>query len=204
MRGLFFGFFHGRCGGQNGAGLAIDLHHGEQNGVRAHRFQHPVAGHRAVLFRRHQGHLEPLLLQCFQGIQGGLVLDLGADDVPAKCFSLPGGALDGGVDALGAAGGEDHLLRLAPHRPGHLPSCLLHGIPGLFAHGMESGGVAVILPHQAEGGLSRLLQHLSGGTVIQIVDVFHYLLPLPKLSFRVTARLKTRWPSPLSRLSAQK
>ena len=124
--------------------------------------------------------------------------------VPAEGFSLPGGALDGGVDALGAAGGEDHLLRFAPQRPGHLPPGLLHGFPGLFAHGMESGGVAVILPHQAEGGLGRFLQHLSGGTVIQIVDVFHYLLPLPKLSFRVTARLKTRWPSPLSRLSAQK
>ena len=62
MRGLFFGFFHGRCGGQNGAGLAVDLHHGEQDGVGAHRFQHPVAGHRAVLFRGHQSHLEPLLL----------------------------------------------------------------------------------------------------------------------------------------------
>ena len=73
------------------------------------------------------------------------------------------------VICLAAAGGKQDLLRLAAQLPGDLCPCLLEGLVGPLPHGVEAGGVAVLLGkiggHGRQGGLGQ-----GGGARVVGID----------------------------------
>ena len=109
--------------GLDGADLVVGGHDGHQRGVRADGCVQLLGGHKAVLVHRQVGHLEALLLQLRAGVQDGVVLDGGCDDVAALLQVLIGRAAHRPVVGLGAAAGEVDLVHVGVDGLGHLLAC---------------------------------------------------------------------------------
>ncbi len=62
----------------------------------------------------------------------------------ALVFPCVGNAFDGEIVALGAAAGEDDLIRLGADQERDALPCLLDGLPGLLSEGVHTRGVSVI------------------------------------------------------------
>ena len=80
------------------------------------------------------------------------------------------------VICLAAAGGKQDLLRLAAQLPGDLCPCLLEGLVGPLPHGVEAGGVAVLLVEVGQHGRNGLRTHFRGSGVVRIY-VHHDEIP---------------------------
>ena len=162
----------------DGADLVVGEHHRHQAGVRPQSCLHLLCCHDAVRGNVQQGDFIALLLQRLEGVEDGVVLELGGDDV---LLSLPGtqesGGAEGLVVGLAAAGGEGDL-------PGVTVQILGKGLTGRrqflrrpLAGGMETGRVAVyLLKTGHHRGQSRGADS-GGGRVIRI-DV-HGIPPFP-------------------------
>ena len=87
--------------GQDGADLVVGVHGGDQAGVRPDGVRHLLGGDGAGGAHRQQLDLKALLLQLFQGVENGVVLKGGGDDV---LFAL----------ALADAGGGDQMPDCRP------------------------------------------------------------------------------------------
>ena len=155
---------------QEGAQLVVHQHHGHQHRVRPQGGGQIVHGDIALPVRGEISDLIPPALQLAAGLQHGGVLIGGGDDVLALPAVKVGCAEDGPVVPLGAAGGENKLLRGAAQGGGHIGPPLLHLSGGLAADLILGGGVAPALLHGRGGGLYRLRPDGSGGGVIQIVE----------------------------------
>src|SRR5208283_4219590 len=94
----------------NGADLVVGKHHAHQNRPRPDRSGHVVRIDEAVAADLQIGDLVSLRLEAFAGVEHGLVLDRGRDDVIAFVFVEVGGALDRQVVALGGAARQDYLF----------------------------------------------------------------------------------------------
>ena len=111
--------------GLDGADLIVGVHDGDQTGVLGDGRLHLLGGDAAVCVDVQQGHGEALLLQFLEGVQDGVVLKGGGDDMGFPLpFSPAGGGEDGLVVRFAAAGGKDNLFRAAVETAGH-------GLPGL-------------------------------------------------------------------------
>ena len=107
-----------------------------------------------------------------------MVFDGGGDEV---FFALQGpdfgGARNGLVVRLAAAGGEVDLPRLGADGPGHRLPGGLKRLPGLLARGVEAGGVAPEPLHAVQHGLPGGGTGFGGGGVVRVYhDVFHLLI----------------------------
>ena len=154
---------------QDGAQLVVHQHHGHQHRVRAKGLLQIGGGDVPLAVRPEVGHLIALALQRLAGLQHRGVLDGGGDDVLPLPLSQLRGGLNGPVVALGAAGGEHHLLRGAAQSPGHVGTPLLHPCGRLAAQGVAGGGVAPALAHGLHRRLDGLRPHRGGGRVVQIM-----------------------------------
>ena len=96
--------------GEDGANLVVHQHHGHQDGVGAQGGGQVLGVDAALPVRLEVGHLVALALQVPAGLQHGGVLNGGGDDVLALPAVQLHPSADGPVVALGAAGGEVHLL----------------------------------------------------------------------------------------------
>ena len=94
------------------AALAVRGLDRDQDRVRAERAAHVVRVHQPLAVHRQVRHGVTGLLQRLAGPEDGVVLDLGRDHVAAGPRARH--ALDGQVVGLGAARGEDDLLRRDP------------------------------------------------------------------------------------------
>ena len=145
--------------GLNGADLIVGGHDRDEDGVGADGRLHGGGVHPALPVHRQVGHLIALLLHPLGGVENGVVLDGGGDDV-AGLFTLEGHQLghptQGPVVRLGAAGGKINLLRLGVQTAGHRGPGLLQVALGLLAEGVQAGGVAVALGEVGQHGLQSL------------------------------------------------
>ena len=153
---------------ENGAHFIVHQHHGHQNGVRPDGLSHRLGIDAACPVRLAPGDLKAFALEGFDRLQHRGVLDGGGDDV----VSLPAVQFHGGgngpVVSLGAAGGEEELLRQTAQRPrDHRPV----GVPALgrrLSQRVAGGGVAIALGHHLIGGPGGSAAHRGGGGMIQI------------------------------------
>ena len=154
--------------GLDGADLVVGVHDGHQHGVRADSRLQLLRRHQAVAVHGQVGDLEALLLQLLAGVQDGVVLKVGGDDVPALFDIGVGRAPQRPVVGLCAAAGEvdfpgfraDGLRHLGPRR--------LHRLAGFPTEAVHRRGVAVDL---TEVGLHRredLLGHAGRRAVVHI------------------------------------
>ena len=134
--------------GLDGANLIVGSHDRNQNGIGADGRFHRGRVHHAVPIHRQISHVVPVLLQVLGGVEDGVVLNGGGNDV-AGLSALEGHQLgytpQGPVVRLGASGGEIDLLRLGVQTAGHGGPGLLQVALSLLAEGVQAGGIAVVL-----------------------------------------------------------
>ena len=115
-------------------------------------------------------HLKAQFFQVLGDVQPGVVLDGGGDHVVpgARPPQSVGDTQHGGVDALGAAAGEEHFRRPGVQALRHLPTGGVHRFLRLAPHRIEPAGVAETAFQVGEHGLQRLRQQRRGGSVVKV------------------------------------
>ena len=155
--------------GQNGADLVVGVHDGHQAGVGPDGVRHLLGGDGAGGAHRQQLHLKALLLQLFQGVENGVVLEGGGDDVLfALALTDAGGGDQSLVVGLAAAGGEGDLPGRAAQAGGHGLPGALQGLGGLLAQPVKAGGVAVVGLHVGQHGVDGRAAHFCGCSIIRV------------------------------------
>ena len=155
--------------GQDGADLIVGIHGGHQAGIRPNGILHLLGGDIVALVHIQQLDFKTFLFQLLQGVQHGMVLKSGGNNVLlALLLSQTGGGNNGLVVGFRSAGGEDNL-------PGLTAQALRHGLPGgiqgllgLLAHGVQAGRVAVNRCHIRQHGIDGRLAHLGRCRVIRV------------------------------------
>ena len=171
--------------GQDAADLVVGVHDRHQAGILPDGVGHLPGGDHAVFVDRQQLHLEALLLQLLQGVENGVVLEGGGDDVHlALAAADGGGGKQGLVVGLAAAGGEDDLTGLAVQAPGHGLAALHQQLRRPLAHAVQAGGVAVVLLHGGKHGVQGRPAHPGGGRVI-CVNSHLYIPPCFRLELPI-------------------
>ena len=99
--------------GLDGAHLIVGVHDGDQRSILPDRGGYILHLDQTLAPHTQQSDLKALPLQLFEGVEDGMVLKGGGDDV---ALALPGayqrGGADGLVVGLASTGGEVDLLRL--------------------------------------------------------------------------------------------
>ena len=130
-----------------------------------------------------QGRKVTSMLRCSErlcGVEDGVVLDAGGDDVGAL---FGGGELGGDgaeeseVVALGAAGGEDDLGGAAVEQAGDGVAGVIDGGAGVLAVLMDGAGVAKVLDPEWAHGLEDLWQQRRGRVRVHVDAVHDFILP---------------------------
>ena len=110
--------------GQDGADLVVGVHGGDQAGVEADGVRYLLGGDGADGAHRQQLDLKAFLFQLFQGVENGVMLKGGGDDVLlALALTDAGGGDQSLIVGLAAAGGKGDL-------PGRAAQTGGHGLPG--------------------------------------------------------------------------
>ena len=110
--------------GQDGADLVVGVHGGDQAGVGADGVRYLLGGDGADGAHRQQLDLKAFLFQLFQGVENGVMLKGGGDDVLlALALTDAGGGDQSLIVGLAAAGGKGDLPGCAAQTGGH-------GLPG--------------------------------------------------------------------------
>ncbi len=144
----------------DGPDLIVGGHDRDQAGVLPdRRLQLPDIDD-AVLMDRKKSHLESFLLQPLQGVEDGMVLKRGGNDV---LFALSLSDLrsrpQGLVVGFAPAGGKEDLLRVRVDHSRDLLACLLQGLLGLLPDRIEAGRVPVYIFHIEKHGLNGCSAH---------------------------------------------
>ena len=112
-------------------------------------------------------HLKALLLQLLEGMENGMMLKGCGDDVLLSgLLAERGGAADGLVVGLAAAGGEKDLTRLGVDDCSDIGAGLLQALLCVLADGIKAGGVAVVSFHTPQHRVNGGAAHLCGGRVV--------------------------------------
>ncbi len=164
----------------DGADLVVGVHDGDQAGVGADGRGHVLRPDDAVFRHRDKGDLIPFLFQPLEGVEHGVVLDGGGDDVPFVLAGAQGSRrTDGLVVGLAAPRGEGDLGRIAVQVPGDGGPGGVQGLVGPLAEGVQAGRIAVLLPeigqHGGQGGVTQ-----PGGRRVVQIDVHGMLLCPPE------------------------
>ena len=164
--------------GLDGADLVVGEHDGHEAGVVADGVGDLLRGDEPVRVHVEQRHLKALLFQALEGVQHGVVLERGGNDV---LFALAradvGRGGDGLVVRLAAAGGKVDLARLGSKAGGHIGPGRLEHFLGLLADGIEARRVAEgmiqMVGHRVDGRLVH-----SGGRCVIRINVHQKSAPL--------------------------
>ena len=106
--------------GQDGADLVVGVHNGHQAGVGQDGVSHLLGGDGAGGAHRQQLDLKAFLFQLFQGVENGVMLKGGGDDVLlALALTDAGGGDQSLIVGLAAAGGKGDLPGRAAQTGGH-------------------------------------------------------------------------------------
>ena len=121
-----------------------------------------------------EGDVDVAVLERLGGVEDGVVLDAGGDDVGALWWGRVGGdgAEEGEVVALGAAGGEDDLGGAAVEEAGDGVAGVIDGGAGVLAVLVDGAGVAEVLDPEWAHGLEDLWEQRCGGVRVH-VDAVH-------------------------------
>ena len=131
--------------GVDGADLVVGEHDAHHGGVGTDGSFQLVQLNHTVLVDLQIGDLKAFLLQSLRGVQDGVMLDVGGDQVLLALVLLgvhP--AAQGHVVRLAAAAGEVDLAGLGVHQQGDLLAGLFHSLVAGVAQGVQGAGVAVL------------------------------------------------------------
>ena len=115
--------------------------------------------HQAVAVNRQIGDLEPELLQLVAGVQHGVMLYAGRDQVVAHVLEGEGYPLECGVVRFGAPAGEDDLAGARPQDPRNGLPGLVGGLAPLLSQGVYAGRVAEAAGEVGQHRPEHLMAH---------------------------------------------
>ena len=150
------------------AGLIVDHHERDEDRVRPQRRAHALERDGAGAVRLQARDLVALFFQKVQRLAHRVVLHGGADDVFPAAAHVPRAGDERPVVALGAAGCEIHLVRLAAERFRDLAARLIHGGLGLAAELVGRARVAKALRHHIYCRLRCLRADTGRCGIVQI------------------------------------
>ena len=164
--------------GLDRADLVVRQHHGDKDGLVRDRLAQLLRGDPAELVRRQVVDLETLPLEPLGGIQRRLVLGADRDDVIALFLVELSGALQGQVDALGGARGEDQLLLVAADQRRDLLAGPVHRLFGLPPERVAARSRVAELGREVR---HHRLQHprveRGGGVVVHVDGELDHVVP---------------------------
>src|ERR1051326_3858337 len=96
------------------------------------------------------------------------MFDLGSYNVVAQVPSGPGDALNGGVIGLGAATGEDDLVRLTEEQSGDLGACAVDGVSSFEAVAVGAGRITEAIVQVGLHRVDHVRVERCGRVVIEI------------------------------------
>ena len=152
--------------GHHGANLVVYHHNGDQNGVRTQGGLQSLGGNGAGAVRLEVGDFEALGLQILHGIQNGMVLHGGGDDVLTPLAQPLDGGLQSPVVGLGAAGGEVHPVGLCTQSGGYGMAGTAQSFRGIKAKAIQGAGIGPVFGEGSGYGLHRFLTGLGGGRIV--------------------------------------
>ena len=156
--------------GQNRSCFVTHCHQADHRRIGAQGSPDGLGRYTAIHFGCHQRHLIALTLQGFQGVQGGVVLDLGGHDVLAQMLVFMHRTAESGVGAFAAARSEGHTGRLDREGCRHRFPAVIQHFSRRSAYGVQRTGIAEVV-HGGNGRLPGTGQNSRGGGVVQIM--FH-------------------------------
>ena len=162
----------------DGADLIVGEHDGHEAGVVTDGVRDLLGRDKAVCVHVQQRHLKALFFQPFQGMQDGMMLKCGGNNV---LFALARAEIGGGgnslIVGLAAAGGKIDFARLRAEAGGHIGTRRLEHFLGLLADGVEARRVAErviqVIGHRIDGRLVH-----SGGCCVIRIDLHQISAPL--------------------------
>ena len=163
--------------GLDGSGLVVGEHDGDELCVGAEGGFEGVGIDEAVGGGREVGDVEAATVEGLGGVEDGVVLDFGGDEVGGLALVEEGAedAGEGEVVALGASGGEDDLLGRTVEETGDGGSGVLDGGAGSLTGVVRGAGVAEGLDPEGAHGVDDLGEKRGGGVGVE-VDAVHGLI----------------------------
>ena len=168
--------------GHDRAGLVVDHHDGHQEGVLAQGGLQVCQGDAALTVGLEVGDLKALPFQLLHGVEDGVVLHGGGDDVLVFLAEPLGRGKQSPVVSLGAAGGEEHPVRLRAHGRCHLHPRGAQLLRRLDAEAIQRTGIAPVLRQGGSHRLHSLGTGLRGGGIIQINHITYLHKNVQKFS----------------------
>ena len=153
---------------QDGAGLVVDHHDGDEDRIRTQRLFESVDRDIALMVGLQVRDLEAFCLKLLHGMQHCVMLDGGRDDVAAALAEAVDGREDGPVVGLSAAGGEEHAVRLCAERVRDLLPRLTQAAVCRDAKLVYGRGIAPAVRQHVGHRLHAGGTRLRGGGIIKI------------------------------------
>src|SRR2546426_3376076 len=148
--------------------LVVGVHDGDEHGIGSNGALDVVRVHHSTRADADVADVCPALFERLQGVEDGVMLNGGADDVLRLAARGFDNSDNCGVVRLGAAACEDNLARSGVEEPGHSLASVFHRRPRLLAVPVDGRGVA---PVRDEIGLHRFQDfggERRGGVIIEI------------------------------------
>ena len=160
--------------GLNCPDLIIGIHHRYNRGVRGNGFLYLLGSDVPLAVYRKISNPAALPLQMLAGVQNGMMLKIGGDNVIFSfgfqrfycTFQCP-------VVRFCAAPGKINLGGLRIQRRCHLAACFLNGFPGIPANGIDTGRIAVMLLQKREHRPQYMIADLGCSRIVRINKPFH-------------------------------
>ena len=162
------GDFRDFADGLDGPGLIVCAQDGNEHGVVPHGPRDLVGLHDAVPVGRDLRDREPLPFHGFRGIEHGVMLDAGYDDVPAPIRPRLRQPLDGQVVRLRAAGREYDLTRIGADQPGDPAARPVQRAAGFHARPVQAGRIAGVFPETGHHLVDDAGVNRRRGAVVEV------------------------------------
>jgi hypothetical protein len=159
--------------GLDGADLVVCVHDGNQDRIGPDRLAHVLRIHPAATIHRHPGQLVSAFLQVLHGLEHGVVLYGGGDEMAALLLLRIRRPGDGPVVGFGAPAREVDLVGLRPDRGGYRLTGLLHRACRCESQAIDSGGIAKLFTEPGAHRLDDLGVGGRRGGVIEIHCLIH-------------------------------
>jgi len=156
------------------ANFIIGKHDGNQDSVRPDGFFQLVQLYYTIFVHIYISNFTALLLQIFTGMENGVMLYFGRDDMLSfGCIGLRS-SFQRPVVRFRASGREINFIAGSAQGTGYDILRLAHGLLALRAQGINAAGVPVVLREPGKHGLYHLRRGFRGCRIIQINQFIHY------------------------------
>src|SRR2546425_2879115 len=124
--------------------LVVGVHDGDEHGVRSNGALDVGRVHHSTRADADEADVYSAFFERLQGVEDGVMLDGGADDVLRLTARGFDNSDNRGVVRFGAAACEDNLARSSVEEPGHLLPSVFYRRPRLLAVPVDGGGIAPV------------------------------------------------------------